>query len=79
MDPRFSRDRKKYACALEHHEDTVLTFARYAGALAFNICSFILPALYSTLSKLWVANIDASMVAATDSYTYIGVVAEGLK
>jgi hypothetical protein len=78
MDPRFSRDRKKSACALEHHEDTVLTFARYAGALAVNICSFILPALYSTLSKLWVANIDTSMVVTTDSYTYIGVVAEVL-
>jgi Na+-driven multidrug efflux pump len=51
---------------------------RYTGALAFNICSFFLPALYSTLSKLWVANIDASMVVTTDSYTYIGVVAEVL-
>ncbi|KAF2651210.1 hypothetical protein K491DRAFT_729870 [Lophiostoma macrostomum CBS 122681] len=48
----------------------------YTGALLFNICSFILPALYSTLSKLWVANIDASMVVTTDSYTYIGVVVE---
>ena len=50
----------------------------YSGALLFNIGSFILPALYSTLSKLWVANIDASMVVTTDSYTYIGVVAEVL-
>lgn len=48
------------------------------GALAFNVCSFILPALYTTLSKLWVANIDSSMVVTTDSYTYIGVVAEVL-
>jgi Na+-driven multidrug efflux pump len=54
------------------HRDT------YTGALLFNICSFILPALYSTLSKLWVANIDSSMVVTTDSYTYIGVVAEVL-
>ncbi|OTB09390.1 hypothetical protein M426DRAFT_315947 [Hypoxylon sp. CI-4A] len=50
----------------------------YAGALMFNICAFILPALYSTLSKLWVANIDSSLVVTTDVYTYIGVVAEVL-
>ncbi|KAL1306150.1 hypothetical protein AAFC00_004260 [Neodothiora populina] len=50
----------------------------YTGTLAFNICAFILPALYGTLSKLWVANIDASMVVTTDAYTYIGVVAECL-
>lgn len=50
----------------------------YTGALLFNICTFILPALYATLSKLWVANIDSSMVVTTDSYTYIGVVAEVL-
>lgn len=51
---------------------------RYFGALFFNLCAFILPALYGTLSKLWVANIDSSMVVTTDSYTYIGVVAEVL-
>ncbi|KAF2870511.1 hypothetical protein BDV95DRAFT_574002 [Massariosphaeria phaeospora] len=50
----------------------------YTGALLFNVCAFILPALYGTLSKLWVANIDASMVVTTDAYTYIGVVAEVL-
>ncbi|KAL5411100.1 hypothetical protein PMIN06_004607 [Paraphaeosphaeria minitans] len=50
----------------------------YTGALLFNLCSFVLPALYSTLSKLWVANFDSSMVVTTDSYTYIGVVAEVL-
>lgn len=50
----------------------------YTGTLAFNICAFILPALYGTLSKLWVANIDSSMVVTTDVYTYIGVVAEVL-
>jgi Na+-driven multidrug efflux pump len=51
---------------------------RYTGTLLFNIGAFILPALYSTLSKLWVANIDSSMVATTDAYTYIGVVVEVL-
>ncbi|UPX10272.1 uncharacterized protein EKO05_0000939 [Ascochyta rabiei] len=50
----------------------------YSGALFFNICAFVLPALYGTLSKLWVANIDSSMVVTTDIYTYIGVVAEVL-
>lgn len=50
----------------------------YAGALVFNTASFILPALYGTLSKLWVANIDRSMVVTTDVYTYIGVLAEVL-
>ncbi|WQF90493.1 hypothetical protein CDEST_15507 [Colletotrichum destructivum] len=50
----------------------------YTGALIFNLASFILPALYGTLSKLWVANIDSSLVVTTDAYTYIGVVAEVL-
>lgn len=50
----------------------------YTGSLLFNISAFILPALYGTLSKLWVANIDSSMVATTDAYTYIGVVVEVL-
>ncbi|KAM0715045.1 hypothetical protein Q7P37_009510 [Cladosporium fusiforme] len=50
----------------------------YTGTLIFNILAFILPALYGTLSKLWVAKIDSSLVATTDAYTYIGVVAEVL-
>ncbi|EMD00361.1 hypothetical protein BAUCODRAFT_161406 [Baudoinia panamericana UAMH 10762] len=49
---------------------------RYFGTLLFNIAAFTLPALYATLSKLWVADIDASFVVTTDAYTYIGVVAE---
>ncbi|KAL8696795.1 MAG: hypothetical protein Q9224_002616 [Gallowayella concinna] len=49
---------------------------RYFGALSFNVLAFLLPALYSTLSKVWVASIDSSLVATTDSYTYIGVVSE---
>ena len=51
---------------------------RYTGTLLFNVGAFILPALYSTLSKLWVANIDSSLVATTDAYTYIGVLVEVL-
>ncbi|KAK3697493.1 hypothetical protein LTR37_017439 [Vermiconidia calcicola] len=52
--------------------------SRYTGSLLFNVSAFILPALYGTLSKLWVANIDSSLVATTDAYTYIGVVVEVL-
>ncbi|OAA77878.1 hypothetical protein LEL_04701 [Akanthomyces lecanii RCEF 1005] len=48
----------------------------FVRALLFNLASFILPALYNTLSKLWVARIDVSLVATTDTYTYIGVVVE---
>ncbi|KAI1490501.1 hypothetical protein F5X96DRAFT_679036 [Biscogniauxia mediterranea] len=50
----------------------------YPGVLIINLAAFILPALYSTLSKLWVANIDSSLVVTTDVYTYIGVVVEVL-
>lgn len=52
--------------------------SHYAGALLFNVGAFVLPALYSTLSKLWVADIDSSLVVTTDVYTYIGVVVEVL-
>ena len=51
---------------------------RYWGSLLFNLGAFILPALYSTLSKLWVAGIDSDQVVTTDIYTYIGVIVEVL-
>ncbi|KAH0494024.1 hypothetical protein TgHK011_000660 [Trichoderma gracile] len=51
---------------------------RYYGALTFNTASFILPALYSTLSKLWVSRIDSSLVVTTDSFTYINTFSEAL-
>lgn len=50
----------------------------YSGSLIFNLGAFLLPALYSTLSKLWVAQIDSSQVVTTDVYTYIGVIAQVL-
>lgn len=50
----------------------------FGGALLFNTAAFILPALYGTLAKLWVANIDRDLVVTTDVYTYIGTVAEVL-
>ena len=43
----------------------------FGGALLFNVATFILPALYSTLAKLWVANIDRSLVVTTDVYTLV--------
>ena len=49
---------------------------KYFGALVFNLTAFILPALYSTLSKLWVANIDSSLIVLNDANTYMGVVVE---
>ncbi|KAF7594741.1 hypothetical protein BBP40_008448 [Aspergillus hancockii] len=52
--------------------------SHYVGALLFNAGAFILPALYSTLVKIWIANIDPFLVATTDVYTYIGTVAEVL-
>ena len=51
---------------------------RYRGSLAFNILAFLLPALYGTLDKFWVANIDPSQVVTTDVYTYVGVIVEVL-
>ncbi|KAH6673329.1 hypothetical protein B0J14DRAFT_700345 [Halenospora varia] len=50
----------------------------YHGSLIFNVGAALLPALYSTLSKLWIANIDSSQVVTTDVYTYIGVIVEVL-
>ncbi|KAL2783309.1 hypothetical protein BJX66DRAFT_132182 [Aspergillus keveii] len=50
--------------------------SNYTGALLFNTAAFILPALYGTLVKIWVANINSSLVVTTDVYTYIGTVAE---
>ncbi|KAL3440383.1 hypothetical protein BJX65DRAFT_316687 [Aspergillus insuetus] len=50
--------------------------SNYTGALLFNTAAFILPALYGTLVKIWVANINSSLVVTTDIYTYIGTVTE---
>lgn len=46
--------------------------------LIFNFSAFLLLALYSILSKLWVADIDSSQVVTTDVYTYIGVIVQVL-
>lgn len=54
--------------ALQHHK---WTRSKYPGSLIFNTTTFLLPALHATLSKLWTANIDTSLVATTDAYTYM--------
>ena len=64
--------------ASPHDEPFRLHRDTYLGALMINLASFTLPAVYATLSKLWVAGIDPSLVVTTDTYTYIGVVAEVL-
>lgn len=64
--------RERFVCFLTqaYHLKLLKTmFYRYFGSVIFNICTFLLPALYGTLSKLWVAKIDGSMVATTDVYT----------
>ena len=58
------------------HPPKPLSRSTYPGSLLFNTASFVLPALYGTLSKIWVANIDSTLVATTDAYIYIGVVVE---
>ncbi|EGZ69490.1 hypothetical protein NEUTE2DRAFT_94723 [Neurospora tetrasperma FGSC 2509] len=50
----------------------------YWGSLTYNLLAFLLPALYQTLSKLWIAQIDSSSVVLTDIYTYISTIAEVL-
>ncbi|KAF6785725.1 hypothetical protein CSOJ01_15549 [Colletotrichum sojae] len=69
-------DRDADVVSEQHSRTPSLRRTTYTGALLFNLAAFILPALYATLSKLWIAELDASLVATTDAYTYIGVVAE---
>lgn len=52
--------------------------ASYHGALIFNLAAFLIPAVYATLSKMWVANIDSSLVSTADAYTYFSCVIEVL-
>ncbi|KAH6632792.1 hypothetical protein F5144DRAFT_489603 [Chaetomium tenue] len=61
-----------------HPHPHPLNLTTYPSTLFFNLLAYTLPALVTTLSKLWVAAIDPSLVATTDVYTYIGVVAEVL-
>jgi hypothetical protein len=49
---------------------------RYHGALLFNAGSFLLPAIYGTLAKLWIAHINDQLISTAETYVYIGVVVE---
>ena len=50
---------------------------RYAGALLMNLATAFIPALYGTLSIMWVGGLGgAGRVAVAVSYTYAGVVVE---
>ncbi|KAK5958775.1 hypothetical protein OHC33_000618 [Knufia fluminis] len=62
----------------DDHATLTKTLSRrgFSGTVLINFVAFLLPALYGTLSKYWVSEIDGSMVVTVDSYTYIGVVAE---
>ncbi|KAH8727362.1 hypothetical protein GQ44DRAFT_107168 [Phaeosphaeriaceae sp. PMI808] len=75
---RTADDNPERDIANSRHRRWNLRLKTYWGYLAFNFLAFLLPALYSTLSKLWVANIDSSHVVTTDVYTYISVVAQVL-
>jgi len=54
-------------------EDSLPWWSRekFTGAVLFNAVTFLLPAIYGTLAKLWIASIDPSMVVTTDVYTYV--------
>ncbi|CAD6576697.1 MAG: hypothetical protein ASARMPREDX12_007976 [Alectoria sarmentosa] len=73
----FSKDRPSFQSLRTFH-GRYFSRETYQGSLTFNLCAFLLPALYSTLSKLWIANIDPTQVVTTDVYTYIGTVASVL-
>ncbi|KAK3386375.1 hypothetical protein B0T20DRAFT_449231 [Sordaria brevicollis] len=60
------------------HRKLIPSRDTYWGSLTYNVLAFLLPALYGTLSKLWIAQIDSSSVVLTDVYTYISVIAEVL-
>ena len=44
---------------------------RFTGAVLFNAATCLLPAIYGTLAKLWIAYFDPKMVVTTDVYTYV--------
>ena len=44
---------------------------KFTGSVLFNGCTFLLPAIYMTLAKLWVSQLDPKMVVATDIYPYV--------
>ncbi|RPB26904.1 hypothetical protein L211DRAFT_860885 [Terfezia boudieri ATCC MYA-4762] len=49
---------------------------RFTGSVLFNIFTFLLPAVYMTMAKLWVSQLDPRLVVATDTYAYMHVFVE---
>ncbi|KAF8428542.1 hypothetical protein EV426DRAFT_275687 [Tirmania nivea] len=49
---------------------------RFTGSVLFNVFTFLLPAIYMTMAKLWVSQLDSKMVVATDIYAYIHTIVE---
>jgi hypothetical protein len=58
--------------------DADQSFHSFIGSTIVNLFAFAPPAVYSTLSKLWVAKLSSSEVVITDVYTYIGIIVEAL-
>ncbi|KAJ5235460.1 uncharacterized protein N7469_004628 [Penicillium citrinum] len=58
--------------------DADQSFHGFIGSTIVNLLAFAPPAVYSTLSKLWVAKLSSSEVVTTDVYTYIGIIVEVL-
>lgn len=69
-DSRDQNDARVYV-ATEEASLSWWSRERFTGAVLFNAVTFLLPAVYGTLAKLWIANIDPSMVVTTDVYTYV--------
>ncbi|KAF3013392.1 hypothetical protein E8E15_004746 [Penicillium rubens] len=61
---------------LKSKTDADCRFKSFTGSAIFNLLAFAPPAVYSTLSKLWVAKLSSSEVVTTDIYTYIGIIVE---
>lgn len=61
---------------LKSKMDADCRFKSFTGSAIFNLLAFAPPAVYSTLSKLWVAKLSSSEVVTTDIYTYIGIIVE---
>jgi hypothetical protein len=61
---------------LKSNMDADCRFESFTGSAIFNLLAFAPPAVYSTLSKLWVAKLSSSEVVTTDVYTYIGIIVE---
>ncbi|KAJ5100002.1 hypothetical protein N7532_007003 [Penicillium argentinense] len=58
--------------------DAGRSFQSFIRSAIINLLAFAPPAVYSTLSKLWVAKLSSGEVVTTDVYTYIDIILEVL-